>query len=87
MRELTRREILATLSVSAAGLGALAATGEAAAAELQPHMRAALVALRTAQKELRDASPDKGGHRNVALELVEITITQVEKGIEYDNKT
>lgn len=86
MKELTRREILAALSVGAGTVGALAAAGDAAA-EPQPHMRAALLALKTAQKELRDAAPDKGGHRTAALELVDRAISQVEKGIEYDNQS
>ena len=86
MRELTRREILAAMSVGAGALGALVVTGEVAA-EVQPHMRAALAALRTADKELREAAPDKGGHRAAALELLQKTIVEVEKGIEYDNKT
>ncbi len=85
MRELTRREILAALSVGAGALGALSAAGDAAA-ETQPHMRVALEALRTADKELREAVPDKGGHRAAALELLQKVISEVEKGIAYDNK-
>jgi hypothetical protein len=39
-------------------------------AEEQPHMRAALEHLRAAQKELAEASKDKGGHRARAEQLV-----------------
>lgn len=49
----------------------------------QPHMRAALNALRTARNELQLASSKKGGHRAKALDLVNQAITEVQKGIEY----
>ena len=49
----------------------------------QPHMRAALNALRTARNELQIASANKGGHRAKAIDLVNQAITQVEKGIAY----
>jgi hypothetical protein len=49
----------------------------------QPHMRAALNALRTARNELQIASSNKGGHRARAIELVNQAITEVKKGIEY----
>lgn len=86
MRELTRREILAAMSVGAGALGALVVTGEAVA-ENEPHMRLALQALHTAEKELREAVPDKGGHRATALELLQKVIVEVEKAIAYDHRT
>jgi hypothetical protein len=49
----------------------------------QPHMRAALNALRNARNELQIASANKGGHRAKAIDLVNQAITQVEKGIAY----
>ena len=55
-------------------------------AEEQPHMRAALEHLRAAQKELAEASKDKGGHRARAEQLVNQAIQQVEQGIKYDNR-
>jgi hypothetical protein len=51
-----------------AGLCAGLVAGEAAA-EKQPHMRAALAALVTARNQLDKASHDKGGHRVKALAL------------------
>ena len=47
----------------------------------QPHMRAALAALRNARHELEVAERNKGGHRERALELVDKAIAQVEEGI------
>jgi hypothetical protein len=49
----------------------------------QPHMRAALNALRNARNELQIASTNKGGHRAKAIDLINQAITQVEKGIAY----
>ncbi len=57
------------------------------AAEPQPHMRAALVSLRTAKGQLEKATHDKGGHRVRAIGLIDKAIAEVEKGIAFDNAT
>lgn len=49
----------------------------------QPHMRAALDAVKTARNELQIASANKGGHRAKAIDLDNQAITEVNKGIEY----
>jgi len=49
----------------------------------QPHMQAALDALRTAKAELNMATANKGGHRAKALSLVDEAIEQVQRGIDY----
>jgi hypothetical protein len=67
----------------AIGLGGLAAS--LASAAPQPHMQAALGHLRAARQSLDLATPDKGGHRAKALELVDGAIRQVEEGIAYAN--
>ncbi len=56
------------------------------AAERQPHMRAALEHLREAKIQLEKASPNKGGHREKAIELVNKAIEQVEKGMQYADR-
>ncbi len=48
----------------------------------QPHMIAALEALKKARMELEVAEHNKGGHRVKALELVDKAIEQTKKGIE-----
>ncbi len=48
----------------------------------QPHMIAALDALKRAKAELQQGEHDKGGHRVKALEFVDRAIMQTEKGIE-----
>jgi len=55
-------------------------------AERQPHMRAALDNLKAAERPLTMASQDKGGHRKTALKYTRKAITEVRKGVEFDNK-
>ena len=57
-----------------------------AAADRQPHMKAALDGLQAAKAELEAATSDKGGHRVKALALTNEAIDQVKKGIAFDNK-
>ena len=52
----------------------------------QPHMQAALDALETAERQLNEATPDKGGHRVRALKHVHEAMTEVRKGIAFDRK-
>ncbi|MEY2413710.1 MAG: hypothetical protein QOD84_2316 [Acidobacteriaceae bacterium] len=49
----------------------------------EPHMSAAYGHLREAKAELERAAPNKGGHRERALELVNQAIHQVEEGERY----
>jgi hypothetical protein len=65
-----------------AGLIGLALSGRAKAAD-QPHMDAALSALKLARRELDQAIADKGGHRAKAIGLVNDAIVEVEKGIKF----
>ncbi len=83
MGKLTRIGILIIALV-----GAFAADGylgQRAFAQ-QPHMQAALDALRTAKDQLEKATVDKGGHRKKALDHVRKAINEVEKGIAYDRR-
>jgi predicted phage gp36 major capsid-like protein len=79
----TRRTVL-----SAFALSITLATGFVAgkvSAE-QPQMSAALTSLRDAKQHLQNATADKGGHRNKALDLVNKAINQVELGMRYDRR-
>jgi hypothetical protein len=49
----------------------------------QPRMQAALQALGGANAELQAASPNKGGHRERALNLVAQAVQEVQAGIAY----
>jgi hypothetical protein len=52
----------------------------------QPHMQAALDALETAEHQLNEATPDKGGHRTRALKHVHEAMAEVRKGMAFDRK-
>ncbi|WP_287129547.1 hypothetical protein [Candidatus Cyanaurora vandensis] len=72
-----------------AGVAVLGAGGtylQVSAAEPQPRMQAALNALQTARRELTQATTDKGGYRDKALQSVDQAIVQVRRGIAYDNR-
>jgi hypothetical protein len=81
MPRFTRRDIL-TAAPAAAGLAAALIVPALARAD-QPHMEAALDALKAARRELDAATADKGGHRGRALGLVKSAIEEVEKGIDF----
>ena len=49
----------------------------------EPHMSAALGHLQQAKEELQRAAPNKGGHRERAMELVNQAIQQVQDGERY----
>ena len=49
----------------------------------EPHMSAALGHLRQAKDELERATPNKGGHREKAMQLVDQAIQQVREGERY----
>jgi hypothetical protein len=68
--------VLALLVLAVAGLAA----GD------QPFMRAARADLMTARSELQKATPDKGGHRVKALQLVNQAIAQVNAGMAFDRQ-
>jgi type II secretory pathway pseudopilin PulG len=81
-----RRTVFNTILAGAAALVAVAVPSRAGAQERQPKMQAALEALRQARQALDQASPDKGGHRVKAIELVNQAIAEVEKGIQFDRR-
>ncbi|MGA9494128.1 MAG: hypothetical protein WBV80_28315 [Mycobacterium sp.] len=72
---------LAVAGVVTAASFSLAGAGVAAA--FQPHMINARDHLNQALFELQTADPDKGGHRDIAMNLVQQAIDQVNQGIEY----
>jgi hypothetical protein len=49
----------------------------------EPHMSAALGHLEQAKSELERAAPNKGGHKEKAMQLVDQAIQQVREGEAY----
>lgn len=72
--------VLSTLLLLA-GMGLFAQNREMNRHE--PHMSAALGHLQQAKEELQRAAPNKGGHRERAMELVNQAIQQVQDGERY----
>lgn len=82
----SRRSILKVLTVLPFG-GALFGNFLASSVKAdQPNMENALAALRTARRELEQATTDKGGHRARAIKHVEQAIQEVEQGIRFDRR-
>jgi hypothetical protein len=52
----------------------------------QPHMQAALDALKQAEQHLQQAKHDKGGHRAKALAATHEAIKHVEEGMKFADK-
>jgi hypothetical protein len=61
----------------------IASMGAGYAIGAQPHMTATIDLLQQARAELTRALPNKGGHREKALGLIEQAIGQVRAGIAF----
>jgi len=70
-----RQLVLGAAIVSSLGIGY--------AIGAQPHMQETLVLLQNARAELAAATPNKGGHRERALGLIDQAIDQVRQGIAF----
>lgn len=81
-RIITIASTLAVLiGLSVYSLGRPAQTHEMAIHE--PHMSAAMGHLEQAKAELEKATPNKGGHREKAIQLVNEAMQQVQEGEAY----
>lgn len=78
----TRRQFVA-LTATAAAVAATALTGATPAAAEQGNMEDALGALQAALNALHRATPNKGGHKERAAQLVLQAISEVEAGIAF----
>ncbi len=74
---LRKMTTLVVIAISAASVSATLSTD-------QPFMQAALSDLREAMTHLRNATANKGGHRQRAMDFTNGAINTVNKGIEYD---
>lgn len=78
----TRRD-LATLAAGSTLALTLAALPIQPAMAYQGNMERALSALYDALASLREATPNKGGHRETAIDLIRQAIDQVQAGIGF----
>ncbi len=78
----TRRDFFHIAAVGA-GAAALLATSTGGALAYQGNMERALGELQTALQSLREATPDKGGHKATAVRLIEQAMGEVQAGIDF----
>jgi hypothetical protein len=75
-----------TKSILCAAVLLVAAAAASAFAPDQPRMQAARADLQAARAQLRNATTDKGGHRNRALEHIDAALSEVAAGIRFDRR-
>ena len=80
--KLSRRNFAVTAATGLATIGVLGASSNTASA-FQGNMEHALSSLYQATASLKQATPNKGGHRERAMELIQQAINQVQQGIEF----
>jgi hypothetical protein len=80
-----RSNDMTTSSVRTMLLGALiaASVGVGYAIGAQPHMNESIALLQSARGELQAATPNKGGHRERAMGLIDQAIGEVRAGIAF----
>ena len=72
---LARKALLGTAIAASMGIGY--------AIGAQPHMNESVALLQSARGELAAATPNKGGHRERAMGLIDQAITEVRAGIAF----
>jgi hypothetical protein len=83
--KLSRRNFAAATATGLATLGVLGASATTASA-YQGNMEHALAELFQAAEALRQATPNKGGHRERAMDLIEQAMDQVQQGIAFADR-
>ena len=78
---LSRRQV-AVLAAGGAAAGLVAVSATPAAA-YQGNMERAVSSLYAALASLRESTPNKGGHREKAMQLVQQAIQETEAGIDF----
>ena len=82
-----RKQQLAAIAVMAVFVIALGVSqANPAQAEKQPRVERAIALLIEAREQLQKASTDKGGHRVRAINQINKALTEIRKGIRYDNR-
>ncbi len=78
----SRRQLLRFAAMGTLAVPAVTVFAESALA-YQGNMEQAIAELRTALHSLREATPDKGGHKAKAVTLIEQAIGEVQAGIDF----
>jgi hypothetical protein len=80
--KLTRRGFAAAAVTGVAAIGMLGASAKSAEA-YQGNMERALSSLYQALGSLRESTPNKGGYRARAMDLVQQAISETQAGVEF----
>jgi hypothetical protein len=83
--KLTRRGFAATAATGLAAIGLLGATVRSANA-YQGNMERAVGSLQEALQSLQESTPNKGGHRERAMDLIRQAIAETQAGITFANE-
>jgi hypothetical protein len=83
--KVSRRGFAATAATSLAAIGLFGATVKSAEA-YQGNMERALGSLQEALQSLQDSTPNKGGHRERAMNLVRQAMSETQAGIQFANQ-
>jgi len=78
----SRRQLLRFAAMGTLAVSAVTVFAESALA-YQGNMEQAIAELRTALHSLREATPDKGGHKAKAVTLIEQAIGEMQAGIDF----
>ena len=78
----SRRQLLRFAAMGTLAVPAITVFAESALS-YQGNMEQAIAELRTALHSLREATPDKGGHKAKAVTLIEQAIGEVQAGIDF----
>jgi hypothetical protein len=78
----SRRQLLRFAAMGTLAVPAVTVFAESVLA-YQGNMEQAVAELRTALHSLREATPDKGGHKAKAVTLIEQAIGEVQAGIDF----
>jgi hypothetical protein len=81
----TRRNFAATAATSLAAIGLLGATVNSADA-YQGNMERAVGSLHEALQSLQESTPNKGGHRERAINLIQQAVAETQAGIDFANQ-
>jgi hypothetical protein len=81
----TRRSFAATAATSLAAIGLLGATVNSADA-YQGNMERAVGSLHEALQSLQESTPNKGGHRERAINLIQQAVAETQAGIDFANQ-
>jgi hypothetical protein len=84
-KKMSRRGFAATAATGLAAIGLFGATVNSAQA-YQGNMERAIDSLQEALQSLKESTPNKGGHRERAMDMVRQAISETQAGIQFANQ-